>query len=132
MIRLEFIKGVGGVVNLINGTLKEIDRAEIANIEDIDRVIVDFREALAINETLKALEIAGYIVIFDSMASLQLYIDQVNLFDGDVFNPGRDGLRIPNWDTGDSSYTRNMILPHTYTDRDVEKELIQNNHINEN
>lgn len=52
MLRLEFVKGVGGVVNLINGSLKEIDRNEIANIENIDRIIVDFREAIAINESL--------------------------------------------------------------------------------
>jgi hypothetical protein len=129
MIRLEFIKGVGGVVNLVNGTLKEIDRAELQNIEDIDAVIVDFHEALAINKTLKALEIAGYIVIFDTLESLQLYIDQVALIDGEVFNPGRDGIRKPVWDSGDVKLTPSKIVPHTYIRRDVEKELIENNHI---
>ncbi len=127
MIRLEFIKGVGGVVNLINGVLKEIDRTEIQNIEDIDRVIVDFHEAMAINETLKALEIAGYIVIFDTMESLQLYIDQVALIDGEVFNPGRDGIRKPVWDSGDVKLTPAKVVPHTYTYTDVEKNLINTN-----
>lgn len=132
MLRLEFVKGVGGVVNLINGSLKEIDRNEIANVEDIDRVIVDFREAIAINESLLAMEMAGYIIIFQSRGHMQVYLDQVSLLDGEVFNPGRDGIRKPVWDSGDVKLKPSSIVPHIYIQRDVEKELIQNNHISEN
>ena len=123
MIRIEFVKGVGGVVNLINGKLRDTDRTELINLEDVDRVIVDSYTAMAINTPLKALEISGYVVVFDTMDSMQVYLDQMFMMDGEIFNPGVNGLKKPAWDiTGDN--LMNGIVPHTYVGTDIEQELI--------
>jgi hypothetical protein len=42
MIRLTFEKGNGGVLNIINGSIRDIDRTELLNIEDVDRVDINF------------------------------------------------------------------------------------------
>ena len=123
MVRLEFVKGQGGVVNIVNGNLKDTDRTELLNIEDIDRVIVSTYEAIAINDALFAIEMSGYIVVFDSAESMQPYFDQIDLFDGEIMNPGVNGIKKPEWDVGSRDKTEG-IQPHTYVDNDVEQDLI--------
>ena len=123
MVRIEFIKGLGGVVNIINGNLKDTDRAELLNIEDLNRVIVNFYGAIGINDEVKAIEISGYIVVFDSLDSMQPYLEQIDILDGELFNPGVDGVQKPDWDTGGRDKTEG-IVSHTYVDEDIEKDLI--------
>lgn len=123
MIRIEFAKGKGGVLNLINGKLRDTDRNTLSNIEDIDRVIVDSYDAIAINDTLKAIEISGYIVVFDSLENMNTYLDQIFLIDGEIFNPGINGIKRPDWDVG-SRNKYEGIQPHSYINTDIEKELL--------
>ena len=123
MLRLEFIKGQGGVVNLVNGNLRDTDRDTLLNIEDIDRVVVSFYSAIAINESLKAFEISGYIVVFDSLESMNPYLEQIDLLDGEIFNPGVNGIQKPSWDVASRDKTEG-IVSHTYENTDVEQELI--------
>jgi len=123
MVRLQFIKNQGGVVNIVNGNLRDTDRDALANIEEIDSVIVSFYYALAINEELKAFEISGYIIVFDSLDSMKPYLDQIDLLDGEVFNPGVNGVKKPDWDVASRDKTVG-IQPHTYTDTDIEQTLI--------
>jgi len=123
MIRIEFIKHQGGVVNIVNGNLKDTDRNTLLNIEAIDRVIVDSSDAIAINNALNAIEIAGYIIVFDSLSSMQIYLDQIDLMDGETFNPGVEGIRKPTWDVA-SRDKRDGIQPHTYTYTDIERQMI--------
>lgn len=123
MIRIEFIKGLGGVINIVNGNLRDTDRDELLHIEDIDRVIVNFHNAIAINTSLKAIEIAGYIIVFDTLESLNPYIEQMNILDGEIFNPGVNGVKKPDWDVASRNKTEG-IVSHSYTNTDIEKELI--------
>jgi len=124
MIRLEFVKGQGGVVNIINGNLMSVVREDIINIEDIDRVIVNTYEAIAINDALFAIEISGYVIIFDSTESMQPYFNQINLFDGEVMNPGINGIQKPVWDVASRNKIEGIQI-HTYIDTDIEKDLIK-------
>lgn len=124
MVRIEFIKGQGGVVNLVNGNLKSVDRDNLLNIEDIDRIIVNSTEAIAFNNDLKAMEISGYLVIFDTIESMEPYLAQMDMFDGEIFNPGVDGVQKPKWDSASRDKTEG-IVPHTYVSTDIEKELKQ-------
>lgn len=123
MVRLEFIKGEAGVVNIVNGNLKDTDRDSLSTIEVLDRIIVSTYEALAINDSLNAIEMAGYIIVFDSPESMQPYFDQIDLFDGEVMNPGLNGVKKPAWDVAGRDKTEG-IQSHTYTDTDVEQDLI--------
>jgi len=123
MVRLQFIKDQGGVTNIVNGNLRDTDRNALENIEEIDSVIVNFYTAIAINEELKAIEIAGYIIVFDSLDSIKPYLNQIDLLDGEVFNPGVNGVKTPTWDVASRDKTLG-IQPHTYTDTDIEQTLI--------
>lgn len=123
MVRIEFVKGIGGVTNLINGRLRDTLKNTIQNIDNIDKVIVDSYDAMAINETLNVLEISGYIVFFESKQHMQVYLDQIFLLDGEIFNPGVNGIKKPAWDIGDKNKTQG-IQPHTYVNTDIEKQLI--------
>ena len=123
MVRVEFLKGKGGVINIINGNLRDTDRNALLNIEDIDRVIVNIYNALAINYNLKALEVAGYVIVFETLEAMEPYLIQMDLLDGEIFNPGVEGIRYPTWDIN-----RNInegIMPHTYVNTDIEKDLIK-------
>lgn len=125
MLRIEFEKGLGGVVNIINGNIRDVDRNEILNIEDVTRVIISLHafSPLGFNESLNALQISGYIVVFDSMGSMKPYLDQIDLFDGEIVNPGTYGsLKYPIWDI-DRDKTDN-IVKHTYNPTDIEKEIL--------
>ena len=126
MIRIEFVKGLGGVVNIINGNLRSVDRDQIANIEDLDRVIVNTYEAIAINDSLFAIEITGYVILFDTAEHMQIYLDQIDLFDGEIMNPGINGLQKPDWDVASRNKT-DGIQEHEYIDTDIEQQLINNN-----
>lgn len=123
MIRLEFVKGQGGVVNLVNGNLRSDDRDAMVNLEDVDRIIVNTTDAIAINNALIAMEISGYIVLFDALSSMQPYLDQIDLVDGELFNPGINGVKKPDWDVAGRDKTEG-IQSHTYEDTDIEKDWI--------
>lgn len=123
MVRLEFIKGIGGVVNLVNGNLKSVDRDELLNIEDIDRIIVNSTDAIAINNGLNAMEMGGYIIVFNSVESMKPYLDQIDMLDGELFNPGINGVKKPDWDVASRNISEG-IQPHTYINTDIEKDLI--------
>jgi len=125
MVRIEFVKGEGGVVNIINGNLKSIDRDQIVNIEDLDRVIVNTYEAIAINDSLFAIEITGYVIVFESAETMQVYMNQIDLFDGQVMNPGINGIKRPDWDVASRNKTEG-IESHTYVNTDIEQQLINN------
>ena len=126
MVRLEFIKGIGGVVNIINGNIRDLDRNSLTAIEDVTRVLIGVPNfnAVAFHDELKAMQISGYIIIFDEIASMKPYLDQIDLFDGEIFNPSVQGVRYPSWDVGQSN-KHNGIVPHSYTLTDIEKEMIQ-------
>jgi len=123
MVRLEFVKGQGGVANIVNGNLRDTDRETLLNIEDIDKVVVSFYAAIAINEALKAIEISGYIIVFDTLSALAPYLEQIDMIDGEVFNPGVNGIKTPDWDSGSRDKTEG-IQSHTYVDTNIEKDLI--------
>jgi len=123
MVRLQFVKDQGGVVNIVNGNLRDTDRNALLNIEEIDSVVVSFYVAVAINEELKAFEISGYIIVFDSLDSMSPYLEQIDLLDGEVFNPGVNGVKKPDWDVASRDKTVG-IQPHTYIDTDIEQTLI--------
>ena len=125
MVRIEFVKGLGGIVNIVNGNLRDTDRNELTNIEDVDSVRINARNfsPIGFNNELKAMAIGGYIIVFDSLASMQPYLEQIDLFDGQIFNPGVDGVQKPDWDVASRDKTEG-IQPHTYVDTDIEKELI--------
>lgn len=125
MLRLEFVKGQGGVANIINGNLRDTDRNSLLNIEDIDKVVVSFYSAIAINESVMAFEISGYIIVFDSLEAMQPYLTQIDIFDGEVFNPGVNGIQKPSWDVASRDKTEG-IVSHTYENTDIEQELINN------
>lgn len=125
MIRLTFEKGKGGVLNIINGSIRDIDRTELLNIEDVDRVDINFWSSspVGFNYALNSIQIAGYIIVFDDHTSWKPYTDQIDMFDGQLFNPGVEGIRYPTWDIN-----RNInegIMPHTYVNTDIEKDLIK-------
>lgn len=124
MVRVEFLKGKGGVINIINGNLRDTDRNALLNIEDIDRVIVNIYNALAINYNLKALEVAGYVIVFETLEAMEPYLNQMDLLDGEIFNPGINGIKKPSWDISDVKL-ENGIIPHTYVNTDIEKDLIK-------
>jgi|SaaInlStandDraft_4_1057021.scaffolds.fasta_scaffold14509_3 hypothetical protein len=124
MVRLEFIKGQGGVVNIINGNLRDTDRSALTNIEDIDKVIVNSTDAIAINNELNACEMGGYIIVFASIVKMQPYLDQIDLVDGELFNPGVNGVQKPDWDVASRNKTVG-IQAHSYIDTNIEKELIE-------
>ena len=126
MVRLEFLKNSGGVVNLINGNLKSVDRDNLAGIEGVDRIIVNSTDAIAINNSLKAMEISGYIVVFDTIENMDVYLTQIDLLDGQMINPGVDGVQKPDWDVASRDKTEG-IVPHTYEDTDIEQDLIDGN-----
>jgi hypothetical protein len=123
MVRLEFIKGQGGVVNIINGNLRDTVRGEILDIEDAERVIVSMYSAIAINETIKAFEISGYVIVFDTVDNLNRYLKQIDMLDGELFNPGVNGIKKPDWDVAGRDKTEG-IVSHTYENTDIEKDLI--------
>lgn len=126
MVRLEFIKGQGGVTNIINGQLRDTVRGEVQDIEDAERVIVSMYSAIAINSSIPAFEISSYVIVFDNVDSMNVYLNQIDMLDGESFNPGVTGLRKPDWDIGGRDKTEG-IQSHTYTDIDIEKEFIDNN-----
>jgi len=123
MVRLEFVKGQGGVANIINGNLRDTDREELLDIEDATRVIVNFYSAIAINDDLIAMEISGYIIVFESLEDMEPYLTQIDLLDGEIFNPGINGIKTPDWDVASRDKTEG-IVEHTYEDTDIEKDLI--------
>ena len=125
MVRIEFVKGFGGIVNIVNGNLRDTDRAELTNIEDVDSVRINARNfsPIGFNNELKAMAIGGYIIVFDELASMQPYLDQIDIFDGQIFNPGIDGVQKPDWDVASRDKTEG-IQSHTYIDTDIEKDLI--------
>lgn len=123
MVRLEFIKGQGGVANIINGNLRDTDRETLLNIEDIDRIVVGFYSAIAINEAVKAFEISGYIIVFETLDSMTPYLTQIDMLDGEVFNPGVNGVQKPDWDVASRNKT-DGIQSHTYVDTNIEQDLI--------
>ena len=125
MVRLEFIKGEGGVTNIVNGNLRDTDRNSLLNIEDADRIIVSFYSAIAINVSLIAIEISGYVVVFDTLENMQIYLDQIDLLDGETFNPGINGLMRPSWDVASRDKTEG-VQSHTYLNTDIEQDLINN------
>lgn len=125
MVRIEFEKGKGGVLNIINGTIRDVDRAELLNIEDVDVVSINVWNfsPIGFNKALNSIEIGGYIIVFDSNESWKPYMKQIDMFDGQIFNPGTQGIQYPTWDI-----TRNKtegIVAHTYTNTDIEKELLK-------
>lgn len=125
MLRIEFEKGKGGVVNIVNGNLRDIDRTNILNIEDVDKVRInpfDF-SPIGFNYELNAMQIAGYIIIFDSQASWEPYLKQLDMVDGEIFNPGINGIQYPAWDINRNP--NEGIVSHTYTNTDIEKDLIK-------
>jgi hypothetical protein len=71
MIRLTFEKGKGGVLNIINGSIRDIDRTELLNIEDVDRVDINFWSSspVGFNYALNSIQIAGCIIVFDNHTS---------------------------------------------------------------
>ena len=125
MIRIEFEKGKGGIVNIINGSLKDIDRSEILNIEDVDKVVINGSDfsPIGFNYELNALQVAGYIIIFDSIVSWEPYLKQIDIIDGEIFNPGITGIQYPSWDVNRN--TIEGIVAHTYTNTDIEKDLLK-------
>jgi hypothetical protein len=125
MVRMEFVKGQGGVVNIINGKLRDTVRGEVTDIEDAERVIVSMYSAIAINSAIPAFEISSYVIVFDTIDSMNIYLEQIDMLDGESFNPGVTGLRKPDWDTGGRDKTEG-IQSHTYVDTDVEQDLINN------
>ena len=123
MIRIEFVKDVGGITHILNGTLRDTDRNNLDNIENVDKVRINALHfsPIGFNYDLKAIELAGYVIIFDSLDSMQPYLDQIDIFDGQIFNPGINGIQYPSWDVGhDDKYSG--IQPHTYVDTDVEND----------
>jgi hypothetical protein len=126
MVRLEFIKGHGGVESIINGNLRDTVRGEVQDIEDADRVIVSMYSAIGINQSIKAFEISGYVIVFDTLDSMNTYLAQIDLLDGELFNPGVNGIKKPDWDTASRDKTEG-IQSHTYVDTDVEQDLIEGN-----
>lgn len=125
MVRIEFVKGQGGVVNIINGGLRTVDRDAIDNVELVDKLRINAMSfsPIGFNDELKAMEIGGHIIIFDELASMQPYLDQIDMFDGQIFNPGVNGVLKPDWDTGGRDKTEG-IQEHTYVNEDIEKDLI--------
>jgi len=125
MIKIEFVKGLGGVVNILNGNLRTIDRDNITDVEDVDRVQINASNfsPLGFNDSLNALQISGYIIIFVDNDAMLPYLNQIDLFDGQTFNPGVDGIQKPSWDSAGSNKT-DGIQHHTYIDTDIEKDLI--------
>ena len=125
MVRIEFVKGRGGIVNIVNGNLRDTDRNALTNIEDVDSVRINARNfsPIGFNNELKAMAIGGYIIVFDDLTSMQPYLDQIDLFDGQIFNPGIDGVQKPDWDVASRDKTEG-IQQHTYIDTDIEKDLI--------
>lgn len=125
MIRIEFEKGKGGIVNIINGSLRDIDRREILNIEDVDKVVINGSDfsPIGFNYELNALQVAGYIIIFDSIVSWEPYLKQIDIIDGEIFNPGITGIQYPSWDVNRN--TIEGIVAHTYTNTDIEKDLLK-------
>lgn len=125
MVRIEFVKGQGGIVNIVNGNLRDTDRNELTNIEDVDSVRINARNfsPIGFNNDLKAMAIGGYIIVFDELSSMQPYLDQIDIFDGQIFNPGIDGVQKPDWDVAGRDKTEG-IQSHTYIDTDIEKDLI--------
>ena len=128
MVRLEFVKGEGGVKNIINGNIREIDRNDIDNIEDIDKVLINALHfsPIGFNFDLKAIQIAGYIIVFNELSDMEPYLQQIDVFDGEIFNPGVDGVKYPEWDVGHEDPYKNIVA-HTYTNTDIEKDLIDDN-----
>ncbi len=125
MLRIEFVKGQGGVVNIVNGGLRTVDRDAIENVELVDRLRINARNfsPIGFNNELKAMEIGGHIIIFDEIASMKPYLDQIDMIDGQVFNPGINGVQTPDWDVASRDKVEG-IQSHTYVDTDIEKELI--------
>lgn len=124
MIRIEFEKGKGGIVNIINGSLRDIDRREILNIEDVDKVVINGSDfsPIGFNYELNALQVAGYIIIFDNITNWVPYLKQIDIIDGEIFNPGITGIQYPSWDVNRNK--TEGIVAHTYTNTDIEKELL--------
>jgi len=125
MVRIEFVKGEGGVVNIINGNLRDTDRDDIENIELVDRLRINAMSfsPIGFNDELKAMEIGGHIIIFDELESMTPYLEQIDIFDGQIFNPGINGVQKPDWDVAGRDKTEG-IQSHTYVDTDVEKDAI--------
>jgi hypothetical protein len=128
MVRIEFKKGVGGVTNIINGNLRTVDRDALTDIEDVDLVRINALSfsPIGINYEVIALEIAGYIIVFDEVDNMNIYLKQIDLFDGEIFNPGIDGLKTPDWDVANRDKYEG-IQSHTYNDTDIEQDLINDN-----
>jgi len=126
MIRLEFKKGEGGIKNIINGNLRTVDRDALDDIEDVDLVRINALSfsPIGINYDLKAMEVAGYIIVFEELENMEPYLEQIDKFDGEIFNPGIEGIRYPDWDVARDKL-QDGIVPHTYTDTDIEKELLE-------
>ena len=124
MVRIEFIKGIGGVTNILNGSIRDVDRSNIDTIEDVDKVRINALNfsPIGFNDSLKAMQIAGYIIVFDALTSMQQYLDQIDAFDGQIFNPGINGVQAPDWDVAKRDKTEG-IQHHTYVDTDIEKDL---------
>jgi len=125
MVRIEFEVGIAGITKIINGNLKEIDRDAIDDIESLDRLRINALgfSPIGFNDELKVLEIAGHVIFFEELEMMEPYLKQIDMFDGEVFNPGKNGIKTPTWD----SATRDKIegiVSHQYEDTDVEKDLI--------
>lgn len=125
MIRIEFVKGQGGIVNIVNGNIRDVDRATLLDVEDVDRVRINALNfsPIGFNDSLKAIQIAGYIIVFDALSSMEPYLQQIDMFDGQIFNPGINGIKKPDWDVAGRDKTEG-IQKHTYVDTDIEKDLI--------
>lgn len=128
MARIEFIKGQGGVLNIVNGNIRDTDRQELLNIEDVNRVVINPYNfsPLGFNDELHAMEVAGYIIVFDSNVSMRVYEDQLDMFDGQKFNPGINGKQYPVWDSLHNQHTREIVT-HQYENTDVERSLLESN-----
>lgn len=128
MIRIEFEKNKGGVTNIINGSLTEVN----ANNKDIDGNVDKMRinawsfSPIGFNYDLKALQIAGFVIIFNELTDMDAYLKQIDMFDGEIFNPGVTGTKTPDWDVASRDKTEG-IVPHTYVDTDVEQDAINGN-----
>jgi len=125
MVRIEFEKGKAGISNIINGNLRTVDRDALEDIEDVNLVRINALSfsPIGINYELKAIEIAGYIIVFEEIENMTPYLEQIDMFDGEVFNPGTNGLKTPTWDVASRDKTEG-IQSHAYTDTDIEKDLI--------
>ena len=125
MVRIEFVKGQGGVKNIVNGNLRTVDRDDLDNVELVDRLRINALSfsPISFNDELKAMEIGGHIIVFEELVDMKPYLDQIDMFDGEIFNPGINGTKTPDWDVASRDKTEG-IQSHTYEDTDIEKDLI--------